>query len=236
MSCLNRPELVDFDLGHVLVPFSPQKFYDYVLANQPPGAINPERFFGFNCVTKFDLGFIDKGEFCRELKRRLCLDVGDEEFLYHYCDIMKPDFRMLALKGMLKENGFKLAVVSNINHCHFEHVQKTWPEVFSDFDYLALSFQLHARKPNFKMYRAPSENLGVPPERCFLIDDLKINIDAFERWGGVGHHYNVTDENFFPNGRLETQRNRLLLRMVNLGMLSLSQASSIARIDLAQLE
>lgn len=229
--CFDRPELVNFDLGHVLVPIFSQKFYDYVRANQPPGAIEPERFLGFACVTRFDLGLINKEEFCRELKRHLCLKVKDEEFLSYYCGVMEPDSRMLALKRILKENGFKLAVVSNLNQCHFEYIQSKYTQVFSDFDYLALSFELHARKPHWKMYQAPAEKLGVPPERCFLIDDLKVNIDAFEQWGGVGHHYNVTDEKFCPNGRLEIERNRLILRMINLGMLSLSQASGIVRID-----
>jgi len=229
--CLNRPELVDFDFGQVLMPFYPQIFYRFVRAHQPLGAVEPERFLEFPCINEFDIDGIIDEEFCHEMKRNLCLNVEDDEFWRQYCHIMKPDPRMVTLKRILKENGFKLAMVSNINRRHFEYARIKYPEVFTDFDYLALSFKLRTRKPNWKMYRAPAKGLGVLPSRCFLIDDLKVNIDEFERWGGVGHHYDVTDERFCPNGRLEEERTKLVMRMVNLGMLSLSQAGSIVRID-----
>jgi len=223
---------VMFDFGNVLAAFHTQRFYDYIRAHQPPGAIEPERLFGFACITRFDLGLIDTKEFCSEMKRHLQLNVEDEEFLFHCCDdIIEPDLRILALKQILKGNGFKLALVSNINRHHFEYIQAKYPQVFLDFDYLALSFQLGVRKPHTKMYQVPAENLGVKPEECFLIDDTKTNIDAFEWWGGIGYHYNVTNEHYCSNGRLKIERNGLVLRMINLGMLTPAQASEVVRID-----
>jgi len=223
---------VMFDLGHVLMPFYNQKFFDFVKAHQALGAIGSERFLDLACVMRFDIGDIGPGEFFSETTRHLQLvNVNEEDFWLHFCGVMEPDLKMLALKRMLKENGFKLALVSNINETHFEYARLKYPDVFTDFDYLSLSFQLHVRKPNLKMYRIPAERLGAKPEECLLIDDMQINIDAFERWGGAGHHYNVVNDAFCQNGRLEEERRKLLLRMVNLGMLSLNQAGGIMRID-----
>lgn len=98
------------------------------------------------------------------------------------------------------------------------------------FDYLALSFRLGLRKPDPKIWQAASRKLNVPFFECFFIDDLEENVSAFEKLGGVGHHYNVVDEKFLSNGRLEIERNRLLVRMVNLGMLTPAQAGNILKI------
>ena len=222
---------VMFDLGHVLIPFDPQRFYDFARVHQPPGAIEPERCLGFACISRFDTGHITAEEFCFEMKKHLRLNVDEDEFWSHFCNIMEPDQKMVALKRALKENGFKLAVISNINQRHFEYAQTNYPEVFSDFDYLALSFRLYTKKPDPKMYSVPARELGVLPEECFLVDDIKINIEAFEQWGGTGHHFNVGDDGSCYNSRREIERNRLLLRMVSLGMLNLNQAGSVARVD-----
>ncbi|MBI2674671.1 MAG: HAD-IA family hydrolase [Candidatus Yanofskybacteria bacterium] len=224
-------ELINFDYGNVLAGFKTQKFYDFVRFNQWPGSPSPESFFRSDCLVKYELDQLGELKFFEAVKFALGLTATMEEFFSMFSDVMKPDPRMIALRQILKQNGFKVAVISNINRYHFEYVRQQWPEVFMGFDYLALSFLLKIRKPNWEIFDATAKELKVPPERCLLIDDQKINVDAFGRWGGIGHHYNVVDDAFCPNGCLETERNRLLLRMVRLRMLSLSQAGSIVRVD-----
>lgn len=227
---------VMFDFGNVLMHFDTQRFYDFVRTHQRPGSLSPENFFHSDICIKYDLGKVNEFEFFETTKQTLGIDVGIEQFFFEFTTLMRPDLRMIALRQVLKQNGVKVAVVSNISRYHYEYARRKWPEVFMGFDYLALSFRMKARKPDHRMYNAPAKRLGIPPERCLLIDDLKINTDEFERWGGVGHHYNVVNDDFCSNGRLDKERNRLLLRMVNLGMLTLNQAGGIARVDLAQLE
>lgn len=235
---LNRPDLVDFDFGQVLMRFDTRRWYNFIKSRQRKrrSRVSGLEFFRNEVVVRYDLGQVGDFEFFDLAKETLGLNVEIEEFFQEFTANMRPDLRMLALKQALKQNGLKLAVVSNINRCHFEYVQRTWPEVFMGFDYLALSFRLGLRKPDPRIWQVAFRKLKVPPSECFFIDDLEENIAAFERLGGTGHHYNVVDEQFCPNGRLEIERNRLLLRMANLGMLTLSQAGSIARVDLSQLE
>ena len=225
---------VMFYFGNVLVHFNTKQWYDFVSSNRrmSPGLIEPEEFFRTEGAGDFDLGNINTTEFVRGAKSALGLNhVSDNVFLSELTYIMKPDPKMLPVVKILKQNGFKLALVSNINEHHHWYTSVTFPEVFADFNYLMLSFKRRCKKPDREMWDVPAAFFDVEPPECFFIDDLQVNIDAFERWGGVGHYYNVTDDRFCPNGRLETERNRLILRMVNLGMLSLSQAGSIVRID-----
>lgn len=220
-----------FDLGNVLAPYRSQRWLDFLERYRQPGAEAPSKVARAEHVAKYDLGQIGDFEFFDESKRVWNIDVSEEVFFSEFVELLVPDLRMVALKQVLCQNGIKTAVVSNINRVHFEVVNRRWPEVFMGFDYLALSFQLGLRKPDPRIWQTASKKLSVPLSECLFIDDLKENVTAFEQLGGVGHHYDVVDEKFCPNGRLEIERNRLLLRMVNLDLITLNQAGSIARVD-----
>ena len=225
-----------FDFGHVLMPFSTQKWYDFVRSCQRPhpGAVKLEDFFGLEFVRKFDLGEIRTVEFISRSKSALGLDVSDGRFLFEYTDnIMNSDRKMLAIVRALKQNGLKLAVVSNINTCHYWHVKMAYPKVFADFDFLMLSFQHGFMKPDHRMWEVPARELGVLPEECFFVEDLKVNVVEFMKWSkelGASHHYDVADDKFCPNGRLEVERSRLMFKMMRLGLLNSIQASQIMQI------
>lgn len=220
-----------FDFGNVLMHFDTQRFYDFVRAHQQPGSASPTDFFWSDCCVKYELGQINSFEFFESAKHALGLEAGIEEFFFEFVDLMKPDLRMLELKHVLRQNGIKLAVVSNTNQYHFEYVRQKWPEVFMNFDHLALSFQLGVRKPEPRIWQISARRLKISLNECFFIDDLEVNTCEFKRLGGIGHHYQITDEHFCPNGRLEIERKRLILRMVNLGMLNESQAGKLMRIN-----
>lgn len=220
---------VMFDFGNVLVHFDTQRWYDFIKAHWRFGTPDQVSVFRAECIIKYDLGLIDDFEFFETTKRTLGLNVGIDEFFFEWADNMKPDLRMVVLKQALKQNGIKLAVVSNINRYHFEYARQRWPEVFMNFDHLALSFRMGIRKPDLKMWQLPVRKLRMKSEECFFIDDQEPNIAAFEKFGGVGHHYNVVDDAFCPNGQLETERAGLVNRMVKLGILNNSQAKNILK-------
>lgn len=219
---------VMFDFGHVLMHFDTRRFFDFVITHQQPGSMAPEDFFRSECVEKYELGLIDEFKFFEEAKRSLGVNVEMNEFFFMFTDVMKPDLRMIALKQTLQKNGFKTAVVSNTNQCHIEHTMKKWPEVLMDFDHLALSFFLGARKPDPKIFDMAAEPLAMSPAECFFVDDLEVNISAFKKWGGTGHYYNVTDSNFMPNGWLDIERRKLVFRMASMKLISYTQAMKIA--------
>lgn len=224
-----------FDFGNVLVHFDTQRFYDFLKAHQPrhmSGLVSPEEIFKLDCLREFDLGAITTLETFQRVKECLSLNIGLSEFLIEYTGVMKPDNKITVLRQVLRDNGIKTAVVSNINSYHFEYAQLVHSEVFTGFDYLALSFQLRLRKPDLQMWTVPASHLGINPDECIFVDDLKTNIDAFQRWGGLGHYYNVVDEKFRPNGWLEVERRRFIFRLANLGVISFPQACQISKVTI----
>lgn len=222
-----------FDFGQVCMTFSTQQWYDFVRSNRRVGhgVAEPEEFFKLEHVADFEVGRIDTADFILRSKNVLGLNVSDSEFLFEYTGNMKPDSKILEIILVLKQNGLKLTMISNINSHHYWYVRLVHPEVFAVFDYLMLSFQHGFKKQDRRMWEKPAKDLGIPLNEWFYVDDLAANITAFEQLGGgAGHHYNVADDKFCPNGRLETERNKLILKMVNLGMLTYPQAGNLLQI------
>lgn len=218
---------VMFDFGNVIVHFDTQRFYDFIAAHQHSDKARPEQFFSLSCLSDYELGIINEREFFEAVRAVYRLDVDIDKFFWEFIDVMSLDQKMIRLKQVLKQNGIKLVLVSNVNPYSYNYVSVRWPEVFTDFNYLALSFQMKMRKPDLRMYRAPASHLGVMPEECILVDDYEPNVSAFQRWGGVGLHYQVVDETFCPNGRLEIERRELVFKFASLGLISFSQAVDI---------
>mgnify|MGYP001599525433 FL=1 len=221
-----------FDCGNVLVQLNMQEFYRFLRSHMSnPDILEPELIFlHLEPISDFDLGKIGVFQMFKRVKNTLDLNVGKNEFLAQSARILNPDRKVAAIGQMLKKNGIKTAVVSNTNNYHFEYLQTAYPDVFAAFDYLMLSFQHGFKKPDHRMWEVPACHLDVSPEECFFVDDLKNNIIEFMKWSkglGTAHHYDVSDDKLCPNGRLEEERNKLVMRMVNLAMLTPAQAESI---------
>jgi len=223
---------VMFDFGNVLVQFDIQKLEDFLRSHMAdPDTLTLELLFNLEPISDFDLGKISVTDMFERVKDKLNLKkVEISEFLSRSAETIKPSRKMPIIRRMLRKNGFKTAVVSNTNTHHFNHIQSVHPEVFADFDYLMLSFQHGFKKPDHRMLEVPAKHLEVSPDECFFIDDLVSNINAFNKWSnqpGHGHHYNVSDDKFRPNGRLEEEIRGLVIKMVNLGMLTPDQADEV---------
>ena len=90
----------------------------------------------------------------------------------------KPDQRMVDAVKAARRHGLKTGLVSN-----------TWgpssaPEWLGDvFDAVVLSGDERVRKPQPEIYRLGAERIGLPPEECVFVDDLKENCEGAEAVG-----------------------------------------------------
>jgi HAD superfamily hydrolase (TIGR01509 family) len=224
---------VMFDCFNVLVHGNAQSFYDFIKLHRYSSSPDPEQFFHSELLDQYERGQIDDSTFFRKIRNAFSLDVSQDDFFSAQVFGIRPDEIMIRLKDTLKQNKIKLAVVSNINRFHFEHIQREWPEVFSGFDHLALSFRMGLRKPHPRMWQEVSECLWErSPKKCLFIDDQIQNTNAFERLGGIGYHYPVLDERFCPNGQLETERTKLIWTMLDMGLIDIPQASDLTNLTL----
>lgn len=117
------------------------------------GAVSPEDFFAmFHLPMSFD-----------DLKKA-----------YNEIFTLKNDtFRLVKA---LNAKGMRLGILSNTSLPHWEYVQSTFPELFSQFDVLLGSHELHLAKPDRRIYLAAAQAAGVEPSEILFFDDLYNNI------------------------------------------------------------
>ena len=61
------------------------------------------------------------------------------------------------------------------------------------FDITVISGEVGMRKPEARIYTHVLDALGLPPEECVFIDDMRPNIEAAEEAGMIGVHHTGPD-------------------------------------------
>jgi len=179
------PRFLYFDLGNVLLKFDHQ-----IACRQMAEAaqIEPEVVW----KTAFE------GPLFLAYERG---DVSSEEFYQRFChatgsrpdraalelaasDIFWLNAPTVALVGQLKLAGQRMGILSNTNEAHWQFIDRAYFGILADrWEQYALSFRLHAIKPEPKIYRAAAELAGVSPEEIFFVDDRPENVEGALRAG-----------------------------------------------------
>jgi putative hydrolase of the HAD superfamily len=82
----------------------------------------------------------------------------------------------------LRAAGFSTALLSNSWGCD-EYPRADFPGLF---DVVVLSGEVGMRKPEEAIFRHAAEALGLAPEECVFIDDMKANVAAAQACGMIG--------------------------------------------------
>ena len=124
----------------------------------------------------------------RQFHARVCdlcqVEVGYDEFVRAFVEILEPDPLMLGLAAGLGPR-FSLGLITNTNALHFEHHVKKVP-VFPQFQAVVTSYQVGAMKPARALYDCCVDGLGVRYEDCVYIDDVPAYVTAAINLGMAG--------------------------------------------------
>ncbi len=84
-------------------------------------------------------------------------------------DVMTPQPSAIEMLSHLKEEGFKLGLLSNCSH----EIPTVWPETpFAPLiDVAVFSASVGMRKPDPRIYQLTAERLEVRPEECLFVGD-----------------------------------------------------------------
>ncbi|MEI3402275.1 MAG: HAD-IA family hydrolase [Clostridia bacterium] len=148
--------------------------------------INEQNFILENIINSPEwLGnaLIDTGYISRENAIEIVQDrtnhTNDElinNFWCNYNNFAQVDERVLQLIQKLKDNNYKIYLLSNINPYTFEFVNKSG--LFNLVDGYVLSYKEHKVKPYKAIYNVLLERYNLIPNECLFIDDNKKNIDT----------------------------------------------------------
>ena len=166
-----------FDLGRVIFHF------DYTIAlkriKEKGASVEKilhqlyENDFGLD----FEKGLVSNRQFYLNFKNEFNVELDYEEFKDIWSDIFSPNHDVIDLIKRLKKN-YPIYLISNINDLHFEFLHERYPQVFSLFNGLILSFKVKSVKPEKRIFEELKRTAGEEFENIIYIDDRQDLIDA----------------------------------------------------------
>ena len=99
---------------------------------------------------------------------------------------------VIELIKKLRENGYKIYVLSNNNHETYKYLLTTKLKDLID-DWI-VSCEYHIGKPMPEFYNVLFTKCNIKPEESFFIDDRENNIEAGELLGMKGHIFNYKED------------------------------------------
>ena len=131
-----------------------------------------------------------KNEQDRDLTKRILDITLNPE---HLADITAPISPMVQLAKQLKQNGYKLFLLSNLATEHYDVLQAKYPEIAELFDGIIISAHVKMLKPHKQIYQHLLETYDLKPQECIFKKKKKENVDAAQQCGITGiTHKNVT--------------------------------------------
>lgn len=190
---VDSPRFFYFDLGRVLVHFDVAQMCRQMAA---VAQTDPQRVF--QALFDSDLQFrVERGE------------ISDAEFLDDFCRLTgsRSDVSALAraaseifvlnttivpVVAQLRAAGFRLGILSNTCHHHWEYCRQQFRLLDDLFSVHALSFRLGTAKPEASIFASAAALAGVAPQEILFIDDLLENVAGAEQAGFQAVQYTST--------------------------------------------
>ena len=193
---LDRPffAAVIFDLGNVILSFDSRKISGFIAAKS--GFLQEEVhgfMFGTELEKAIDRGEITLRDFLDRINDRFRSKIGLEEFTPVWCDMFTQNEGMESIIRGLKENKYRLGILSNTNSPQFEFIMKEFP-LIGLFDDYHLSYETGLLKPEKRAFEKLIDFYGREPGSLVFIDDLESNAAAARASGIRAFRYATSQQ------------------------------------------
>ena len=182
-----------FDMGGVILDFNLKKTVEKEFAPEYHDVIY-EHVFGENSVWKtLDEGIYTFDQVIPGILEKLPPEIHEKisAMVTDFYDYMPPFPETYELIKELKENGYKIYLLSNATPRFFDRYLDV--PAFQYFDGLFISALYKLLKPNREIYEAFCNKFSLAPEECFFIDDLEANIKGAKDYGMQGFVFKAPD-------------------------------------------
>lgn len=132
-----------------------------------------------------DTGYITKEDFINLVNDRTNNIHKDlvEDFINNYINHVYVDDKIIELIKNLKEQGYKLYLLSNTQKYSYDKFIK---DIEYLFDGITLSFKEHLLKPYNAIYERLIDKYNLVPEESLFIDDREDNMKTANKYGIKG--------------------------------------------------
>ena len=179
-----KPKLVIFDLGNVVIRIDWQPMFD--LWSQVSGVASNDlkQHFQFDeNYEGFERGQLTARDYHACVCRLLGADLPYPEFLEGWNAIFQDAFEGIGeLLAQLKAK-VRLVAFTNSNEAHHQVWRKKHEDVLTHFHHIFVSSEMGLRKPDAESFRHILSHFAMEPRETLFFDDLLPNVDAARRLG-----------------------------------------------------
>jgi epoxide hydrolase-like predicted phosphatase len=146
---------------------------------------------GRRLLFDLELGKLDEADFSRRFAR--VLGLGDERadgLIDRLFGGMRPDREMEMAVVMAKRQGVRTGLISNSWGATNYELDR-FPELFDGW---VISGDEGVRKPDPEIYALGAERIGLPPDECVFVDDLRGNLKPARAMGMATVHHTLAVE------------------------------------------
>ncbi len=182
-------DTVIFDLGNVLLSFDPVAYLRQDFKDEKVLKSVCKEIFGSKEWLQLDRGIIDDATFAQIMSERIPEHKKlIKKKLENWQEILEPIASTVDLIPQLKEQGYKLYILSNFHKQAFRDVYKKY-DFFKYFDGHVISSDWQLLKPEKEIYLKLMALYNIEPTKTVFIDDSKDNTDAAEKLGFHTVHF-----------------------------------------------
>ncbi len=140
-------------------------------------------------LRKLEVGEMSEEDFERVFGERLGLSDPDGLIPSMFAG-MQPQPEMVQAVRDLRAGGMKTGLISN--SWSTDHYDREL--LLELFDASVISAEVHLHKPQPEIYRLAADRLGVAPQQCLFVDDLRENCEGAEAVGMTGIRHRSAPE------------------------------------------
>lgn len=175
-----------FDMGGVLVDFDAKRSLATHFTPEYHNLIN-EKTFASETWKLMDKGDFEVEEAIEIMCREIPAELHDEvsRMILDHEGEMPPIEEMYSIVKTLKENGYKIYLLSNCPSW-FDEFKKSVP-AFEFFDGFIISARYNLIKPGKEIFNVLFKEFSLNAEECFFIDDSPANVATANEIGMTAH-------------------------------------------------
>lgn len=178
-----------FDMGNVILRWNPEYIASRLSNNLDEQKIIIKELFNSEQWQMLDQGTISLDEALQQI-----YSITDGRYhdllkysLYHWYDYLEVFDDMVPLVKELKQQGYKIYLLSNCGLQIKDYFHKV--TAFKYFDDFYVSAYNHLLKPDLQIYKHFLTKFNLKAKECIFIDDILVNVEGANKVGMKGYLY-----------------------------------------------
>ncbi len=173
-----------FDVGNVIWKGNSKSIANYIKIDNEEDIEKVSTFFEGFRMMDLDEETVEEHYEKWKYNNKINNDKYKDQLVNYYKN-REFNSGIINLINKLKENNYKVYVLSNNNKSAINYLKKC--EEVKNIDGWVVSYEYKLVKPDEEFFKVLFNKFNLNPEECFFVDDKEKNINAGNKLGMNGH-------------------------------------------------